>query len=59
MTEARLSGVCALIPAAGRGVRFGSSENKVFIPLLGRPLLAWTLQSFADCEAIDYSPHRQ
>ncbi|MBC8103690.1 MAG: 2-C-methyl-D-erythritol 4-phosphate cytidylyltransferase, partial [Cytophagales bacterium] len=45
--------MCALIPAAGRGVRFGGSENKVFAPLLGRPLLAWTLQAFADCEDID------
>ncbi|MBC8138495.1 MAG: 2-C-methyl-D-erythritol 4-phosphate cytidylyltransferase [Fibrella sp.] len=45
--------VYALIPAAGRGVRFGSPENKVFVPLLGRPLLGWTLQSFADCDAVD------
>lgn len=44
--------VCALIPAAGRGVRFGSNENKIFAPLLGRPLLGWTLQAFADCSAI-------
>jgi 2-C-methyl-D-erythritol 4-phosphate cytidylyltransferase len=43
--------VCALIPAAGRGARFGGSENKVFAPLLGRPLLGWTLAAFAhpDC----------
>ncbi|MBC8142207.1 MAG: 2-C-methyl-D-erythritol 4-phosphate cytidylyltransferase [Armatimonadetes bacterium] len=45
--------VYALIPAAGSGVRFGSSENKVFAPLLGRPLLGWTLQAFADCDAVD------
>jgi 2-C-methyl-D-erythritol 4-phosphate cytidylyltransferase/2-C-methyl-D-erythritol 2,4-cyclodiphosphate synthase len=45
--------VCALIPAAGRGVRFGGSDNKVFVPLLGRPLLAWTLDAFAHCDAID------
>src|SRR5262245_57659970 len=45
--------VCALIPAAGRGVRFGGSDNKVFAPLLGRPLLAWTLDAFALCDAID------
>ncbi|MGC4047642.1 MAG: 2-C-methyl-D-erythritol 2,4-cyclodiphosphate synthase [Armatimonas sp.] len=45
--------VCALIPAAGRGVRFGAAENKVFTPLLGRPLLGWTLSAFAECAAIE------
>lgn len=45
--------VCALIPAAGRGVRFGGSENKIFAPILGRPLLAWTLEAFARCEAVE------
>jgi len=48
-----LTRVCALIPAAGRGARFGGSENKVFAPLLGRPLLGWTLEAFAACEAVD------
>jgi 2-C-methyl-D-erythritol 4-phosphate cytidylyltransferase/2-C-methyl-D-erythritol 2,4-cyclodiphosphate synthase len=48
-----LTEVCALIPAAGRGVRFGGSENKVFAPLLGRPLLGWTLQAFADSSVVD------
>lgn len=48
-----MTGTCALIPAAGRGVRFGSAENKVFVPLLGRPLLGWTLHAFAQCAAID------
>lgn len=32
-----------LIPAAGSGRRMGSSRNKLLLPLLGRPLLAWTL----------------
>lgn len=48
-----MTGVCALIPAAGRGVRFGASENKVFADLLGRSLLGWTLQAFARCDAVD------
>lgn len=42
----------ALIPAAGRGARFGATENKVFVPVLGRPMLAWTLEAFAQCDAI-------
>lgn len=32
-----------LIPAAGRGQRMGSDYNKLLLPLLGKPLLAWTL----------------
>lgn len=48
-----MTGVCALIPAAGRGVRFGSGGNKVFAPLLGRPLLGWTVEAFARCDAVD------
>ncbi|MBD2460206.1 2-C-methyl-D-erythritol 4-phosphate cytidylyltransferase [Oscillatoria sp. FACHB-1407] len=32
-----------LIPAAGSGRRMGSNRNKLLLPLLDRPLLAWTL----------------
>lgn len=32
-----------LIPAAGVGRRMGSSRNKLLMPLLDKPLLAWTL----------------
>lgn len=32
-----------LIPAAGSGRRMGSDRNKLLLPLLGKPLLAWTL----------------
>ncbi len=32
-----------LIPAAGRGQRMGSDRNKLLLPLLGKPLLTWTL----------------
>jgi 2-C-methyl-D-erythritol 4-phosphate cytidylyltransferase/2-C-methyl-D-erythritol 2,4-cyclodiphosphate synthase len=48
-----MNGTSALIPAAGRGARFGSPENKVFAELLGRPLLGWTLEAFARCAAVD------
>jgi 2-C-methyl-D-erythritol 4-phosphate cytidylyltransferase len=33
----------AVVPAAGTGSRFGSSLPKQYAPLLGRPMLAWTL----------------
>lgn len=32
-----------LIPAAGVGRRMGSDRNKLLLPLLGKPILAWTL----------------
>jgi len=35
--------VYLLIPAAGSGRRMGSSRNKLLLPLLDKPLLAWTL----------------
>ncbi len=35
--------VHVLIPAAGAGKRMGSTRNKLLMPLLGKPLLAWTL----------------
>lgn len=34
-----------LIPAAGSGRRMGGDRNKLLLPLLGRPLLAWTLEA--------------
>ncbi|HET6383629.1 MAG TPA: 2-C-methyl-D-erythritol 4-phosphate cytidylyltransferase [Armatimonadota bacterium] len=38
-----MAGISGVIPAAGRGERFGRSENKAFAPLDGAPILAWTL----------------
>lgn len=34
-----------LIPAAGSGRRMGSNRNKLLLPLLEKPLLAWTLSA--------------
>jgi len=33
----------AIVPAAGQGSRFGAALPKQYTPLLGRPLLSWTL----------------
>lgn len=40
--------VAALIVAAGRGERVGGDIPKQYSVLLGRPLLAWSVQAFAD-----------
>lgn len=37
--------VGAVVVAAGRGERFGGAIPKQFLPLAGRPLLAWTLEA--------------
>ena len=43
-----------LIPAAGSGRRMGSDRNKLLLHLLGRPILAWTLQAAEDAASIDW-----
>ncbi len=43
----------AVIAAAGRGVRMGAAGNKVFLPVLGRPMLAYTLDTFLQCDFVD------
>jgi len=45
--------VSAIIPAAGRGLRMKSEESKPFLTLCGRPILAWTLDIFERCQAVD------
>jgi 2-C-methyl-D-erythritol 4-phosphate cytidylyltransferase/2-C-methyl-D-erythritol 2,4-cyclodiphosphate synthase len=42
-----------IVAAAGRGTRFGADRNKVFLPLLGVPLLRRSLQALAASGAID------
>lgn len=43
-----------LIPAAGSGRRMGSERNKLLLPLLGQPVLAWTLQAAKQAESIEW-----
>ena len=40
--------VGAVIVAAGRGSRMGADVNKVFLPLCGKSVLAWSVQAFMD-----------
>ncbi|MEN6520774.1 MAG: 2-C-methyl-D-erythritol 4-phosphate cytidylyltransferase [Armatimonadota bacterium] len=48
-----MTGISAVIPAAGRGERFGRGSNKVFAQAAGKPLLAHTLGSFEQCGLVD------
>ena len=42
----------AVVPAAGQGTRFGSATPKQYAPLLGRPLLSWTLAALLAEESL-------
>jgi len=36
-----------IVPAAGAGLRLNREEPKALVPLLGRPLLSWTLEALS------------
>ncbi len=50
--ETKGSKTIAVIVAAGRGERMGGMD-KIFAPLAGKPVLAWTLAAFQNCALID------
>ena len=37
--------ISAIVPAAGCGARAALNGNKILAPLLGKPLLFWTIQA--------------
>jgi 2-C-methyl-D-erythritol 4-phosphate cytidylyltransferase/2-C-methyl-D-erythritol 2,4-cyclodiphosphate synthase len=41
-----MSGVAVLVVAAGKGERAGGTVAKQYAPLLGKPILRWTLEAF-------------
>jgi len=43
----------AIVPAAGQGSRFGAALPKQYTPLLGRPMLSWTLAALLAEPGID------
>jgi 2-C-methyl-D-erythritol 4-phosphate cytidylyltransferase len=45
-------GVCAIIVAAGKSLRMGGGD-KIWVSLVGRPLLAHTVSMFQFCSAVD------
>jgi 2-C-methyl-D-erythritol 4-phosphate cytidylyltransferase len=44
--------VCVIIPAGGKGERFGSDTPKQFIDLKGKPVIVHTIENFNDIEDI-------
>jgi 2-C-methyl-D-erythritol 4-phosphate cytidylyltransferase len=42
----------AVVLAGGSGTRLGAEGNKVYLPLAGRPLLAWSLAAFAQAPSV-------
>lgn len=45
--------VTAVLLAAGSSTRFGSGDNKNFVPLCGKPVLAYSIEVFARCPQVD------
>ncbi|HVV91188.1 MAG TPA: 2-C-methyl-D-erythritol 4-phosphate cytidylyltransferase, partial [Solirubrobacterales bacterium] len=39
----------AVIAAAGSGERLGAGGPKAFVPLAGRPMIAWSLDACRAC----------
>jgi 2-C-methyl-D-erythritol 4-phosphate cytidylyltransferase len=44
--------VTAVIAAAGSGERLGAGGPKAFVPLGGRPMIAWSLEACLACEGV-------
>lgn len=45
-------GAAVVVVAGGSGTRFGSVANKAYLPLAGRPVLAWSLDWIAEVEQV-------
>lgn len=43
----------ALVPAAGRGLRFAGASPKQWLAVAGRPILSWTLERLLGCGAAE------
>nr|YP_002049377.1 2-C-methyl-D-erythritol 4-phosphate cytidylyltransferase [Paulinella chromatophora]ACB43167.1 2-C-methyl-D-erythritol 4-phosphate cytidylyltransferase [Paulinella chromatophora] len=43
-----------LIAAAGSGRRMGTDRNKLLLPLMGKPILRWTLDAILACKDVSW-----
>ena len=48
-----MSSLDVIIVAAGSGTRLGLSVPKAFVPLMGKPILSYSLQTFLSHQAIN------
>lgn len=53
MYEKEKRKVSVVIAAAGRGTRMNMEQNKQYVEVLGKPILARTIQAFEDCGMVD------
>lgn len=44
----------AILLAGGSGARMGAADNKVFLQVGGRPLLGWSVRTFAQAASIEH-----
>jgi 2-C-methyl-D-erythritol 4-phosphate cytidylyltransferase len=51
--EGRQPEVWAFILAGGTGQRYSKSDNKLLLPLLGQPVLWWSVKAFMETPCID------
>lgn len=51
-TQRRGAAAAAIVLAGGSGTRVGAGRNKVYLPLGGRTVLAWSLETFLACPDI-------
>ena len=45
--------ITAVIAAAGSGTRMGGKKNKIFMPVLGKPVITYTMEALSQCDEID------
>src|SRR2546425_4858712 len=45
--------VVAVILGAGQGTRMGHPINKVFLPLRGKPIIVYAIETFEHCPSVD------
>lgn len=43
----------AIIVAAGKGTRMGKNVNKIFLPILKKPMIHYAIKAFNDCNSVD------
>lgn len=52
-TDGMTAATVAVVLCAGQGTRMRAAQNKVFLPLRGKPLLVHTLEAFAGAREVD------